>query len=258
MHRCNLCQRNSPYSLQIDLRRMNSHRANTHQTPSINSDELERFESCHADRSGPKNSYKEVSTTLAHPTPEDFRSESIHEHRLGLLRYGCIFNDGESGRGYDISMFHVLGPKLEKNPYLEDVTAFLDYGNVACNKKGSHLLRQQMLRNAGGQISALTFRCVQPDALKTYAANVAKLVFFASRATWDTHSHTLTNTRTILHSLLFEPNIAISQTYMVRFAKSLEQPLDMSHCDMSHYTMSHISFFYVYHCQNSFTLCNMS
>jgi hypothetical protein len=195
---------------------MNAHRKQSHQALPITNEDLNQHESCLATRSGPKKSYKDVATNEDQPLIEDFRSESMLEHRLGLLKFGCLFKEGEQAQKFDKSVFHVIGPDGMQNPYFEDVILFLEYAVQACNKGGSHLLRQQMLRNNEGLISANTFRCIQPVTLRQYAGNIAKLVFFSSKAAWDTKDHILTNVKTILHSLLFEPNVSISQTFMLR------------------------------------------
>ena len=43
--------------------------------------------------------------------------------------------------------------------------------------------------------------------------------FLQKKCPWDSSGQVLTNARTIIHSLLFEPRVAISQTYMLRYVR---------------------------------------
>ena len=193
---------------------MNGHRQSAHKAPIISLDELQGFETCQATKCGPKKSYEEVPKMVLTPVPEDFRSESRLEHKVGLLKWDSLFNEGEGVGMPDKSMFHCVQDGV--NPYFDEVVAYLGEAQQACRKRGCELLRQQMMRNAEGKITSKTFNVIQDDSARHYAVNIASVVFFAKKCPWDSSSQDLTSAKSIIHSLLFEPRVSISQTYMLR------------------------------------------
>ena len=132
---------------------MNGHRQSIHQAHCVTLEELQEFETCQATKCGPKQSYQEVPKTFLTPVPEDFRSESKFEHKVGLLKWDSLFNEGEGVGMPDKSMFHCADDGV--NPYFEEVVAYLGKAQQACRKPGCELLRQHMMRNAEGNISAI-------------------------------------------------------------------------------------------------------
>ena len=90
-----MCVKNAQFSLQKNLRRMNGHRALAHDAPRVTLEDMQGFETCEANKSGPKKSYQQVPVTVVTPVVEDFRSESRLEHRVGLLKWDSLFNEGE-------------------------------------------------------------------------------------------------------------------------------------------------------------------
>jgi len=216
-----MCVKNAHFSLQKDIRRMNQHRASAHQAPIISLEELQGFETCEANKSGPKKSYKQVQVTVVTPVVEDFRSESLLEHRVGLLKWDSLFNEGEGVGMPDKSMFHCVDDGV--NPFFDEVVEYLGQAQRACRKPGCELLRQQAMRDEEGIVSAKSFHVIQEDSARHYATNIASVVFFANKCSWDSSSQVLTSARTIIHSLLFEPRVSISQTYMLRYASMLSK-----------------------------------
>lgn len=195
---------------------MNGHRQSIHQAHCVTLEELQEFETCQATKCGPKQSYQEVPKTFLTPVPEDFRSESKFEHKVGLLKWDSLFNEGEGVGMPDKSMFHCADDGV--NPYFEEVVAYLGKAQQACRKPGCELLRQHMMRNAEGNISAKTFNVIQEASARHYAINIASVVYFAKKCPWDSSSQDLSSANSILHSLLFEPRVSISQTYMLRYS----------------------------------------
>ena len=142
--RCNLCAFNAPHSLHTDLRRMNVHRTRSHGTSFlITSEELGSLERCQANKSGPKNSYEEVKS-IAAPQIQDFRSQSLVEHKMGFVRFALLFNDDEDKRQQSAKemkeQFHAGGP----NPYFDQVLELLNEAEKLCRMTGCELLRQQV------------------------------------------------------------------------------------------------------------------
>ena len=196
---------------------MNEHRQSVHEASITSSEELQGFQTCLATKSGPKRSFQEVPTTVFTPVVEDFRSEAIFEHKVGLLKWDSLFKEGEGVHVPLKSMFHCVEDGV--NPYFEEVVTYLGLAKQACRERGCELLRQQMMRNEEGTIGAKSFNVIQEGSARHYAANIASVVFFAKTCPWDSSSQVLTTARTIIHSLLFEPRVAISQTYMLRYVK---------------------------------------
>ena len=217
-----MCVKNAPFSLQKDIRRMNEHRASAHQASIISLEELQALETCEANKSGPKQSYKQVQVTIVTPVDEGFRSESVLEHRVGLLKWDSLFKDGEGIGMPEKIMFHCVDDGV--NPFFEEVVAYLGLGKQACRKKGCELLRQQAMRDEKGIVSTKSFHVIQDESARHYATNIASIVFFAKKCTWDSSSQVLTSARTTIHSLLFEPRVSISQTYMLRYASMMSKP----------------------------------
>lgn len=227
-----MCVKNAQFSLQKDIRRMNEHRVSAHQAPIISLEELQGFETCEANKSGPKKSYKQVTVTIGMPIDVDFRSESVLEHRVGLLKWDSLFKDGEGVALPEKSMFHCVDDGV--NPYFEEVVAYLGLAQQACRKKGCELLRQQAMRDETGKVTPKSFHVIQEESARHYATNIASVVFFAKNCAWDSTSQVLTSARTIMHSLLFEPRVSISQTYMLRYASMMSKPNNIEcHAKMS-------------------------
>jgi hypothetical protein len=195
---------------------MNEHRQSAHGASITSSEELQSFQTCLATKSGPRQSFQEVKVLLT-PVVEDFRTESIFEHKVGLLKWDSLFNEGEGHNLPIKSMFHCVEDGI--NPYFEEVVTYLGLANQACRQRGCELLRQQMMRNEEGTTGAKSFKVIQEGSARHYAANIASVVFFAKKCPWDSSGQVLTNARTIIHSLLFEPRVAISQTYMLRYVR---------------------------------------
>jgi hypothetical protein len=52
---------------------MNGHRALAHDAPRVTLEDMQGFETCEANKSGPKKSYQQVPVTVVTPVVEDFR-----------------------------------------------------------------------------------------------------------------------------------------------------------------------------------------
>lgn len=195
---------------------MNEHRQSEHGASITSSEELQGFQTCLGTKSGPRRSFQEVKVVLT-PVVENFRAESLLEHKVGLLKWDSLFKEGEGDEMPNKSMFHCVEDGV--NPYFEEVVTYLGLANKACRERGCELLRQQMMRNEEGTIGAKSFNVIQEGSARHYAANIASVVFFAKKCPWDSSSQVLTTARTIIHSLLFEPRVAISQTYMLRYVR---------------------------------------
>ena len=85
-----MCIQGSIGSLQSDLRRMNEHRKLIHGAVSLNKEQLNLLEQVPATKASQRTSWTEVKMEVE----DDFRSESLLESRLGLLKT-CVFFEGE-------------------------------------------------------------------------------------------------------------------------------------------------------------------
>jgi hypothetical protein len=210
--RCPFCQKDAPYSLQKDVRRMNQHLQKIHDAQSITSDQFQKLDSVMATKDGPKGSFVEVKEQVV---AEDPRSESTFESRVGLLNSGLLFLGDEHHMACNLSFFF----KFEGlgNPFLEGVMEIFQKAFHICKRPGSTLVRQQMMRNADSLVTCKVFIPICQKTIPKYAIQVANFVYFCNKAPWDGPStRRFRDVQDCLFQVLTEPNISISQTFISR------------------------------------------
>ena len=217
--RCNLCPKNAPHALLPSLQRMNEHRVRYHaDSPALTS--LVGLQTCLAQKTGRYNSLEE-HVEAAIPATTDFRNASPFEAKVGLLKYGILFCEGEAaGMGQELG---ALFPKHPENPHHQAVVDLLLQAETLCSRMGSEHCRQQAMRDCEGAVSAWCFHPVQNKTAKVYAVNIAKFIYFCERAVWPGR-RTVSPTHTVmdvLRTVLLEPRVLITQTFITRFVWGL-------------------------------------
>jgi hypothetical protein len=196
---------------------MNQHFKGFHGRSIVNLDQLKQFDRVQATKTGLKRSWLQVRVTST--KPEDFRSSSLLECRLGLLN-SCLFFQGEedSVAGAAVASFFFMGEEV--NPFRSGIEALFLRTARLCRTAGSTLCRQQALRDGDGRVGTKVFDTVTPVTARRYAATVADFVFFCSKAAWksDVSRVDFNDPESILSAALFEPLVSIKQTFMTRSA----------------------------------------
>lgn len=205
-----MCIQGSIGSLQSDLRRMNEHRKLIHEVVPLNKEQLDLLEQVPATKASQRKSWTEVKTVVE----DDFRSESLLESRLGLLKT-CVFFQGQE-EALETGDFFWRGQ--DSNPFIQEVIQIFERAETLCGRPGSSLVRQQAKRDAENNISAKVFMPVsRRKTLNRYAETVSHLVYFCTKATWTTNPQPKGfRAKEILKQVLFEENTKISQTFMTR------------------------------------------
>ena len=147
---------------------------------------------------------------------DDFRSESDFEARVGLLKSSLVFCDGELCLTVSEDCFF---QKLNGiNPYLQSTVDLFERAAFLCKKAGSHLVRQQAMRNNEAKITSKAFQPVTFKTSQRYANLVAHFAYFCSKIQWDVVGCMGSKNATqCLLDVLFERNRTISQTFIARF-----------------------------------------
>ena len=194
---------------------MNIHRKNFHkEAEKLVS--LVGLEKCQAGQSGPKGSFLEIPAAAVDEPKTDFRNTGAFEAKVGLLKSGILFCEGEAKKiGPEVL---ALFPKLPENPHHEAVVEFFKHAENLCSRMGSAHVRQQALRDWEGNVSPKCFHPVQGKTAKDYAVTAARFIYFCERAGWSGKrtvdaNHTV---RDVLCAVLFEPSLLITQTYVTR------------------------------------------
>lgn len=202
--------------MQRDLRRMNEHLKRAHGATGLTREEFDQLESCQSNKIRPNGSYHIAEKGLPSIIEDDFRSESSLEMKLGFLKSDIILFQGEKDKIGRECFKYFYHHETVRNPFFDDVLAFLETGKRLCNEAGSSLCRQLCMRNSEGHCSHKSFSPVQPRTIRKYASTVADLVFFATKCPWEHGTFDLSNVVSILSSILFEPHCTIQQTFMTR------------------------------------------
>jgi len=193
---------------------MNEHRSRQHQgSPALTS--LVGLQTCLAGNTGRYNSLVEIVDDAVSATA-DFRNASQFEARVGLLRHGILFCEGE-----EAGLGQVPGacfPTQPDNPHLKAVADFLSQADTLCKSMGSTHCRQQAMRDFEGNVSPKCFHPVLLKTAKEYAVNVAKFIFFCERADWPgrgavSPTHTVSD---VLRAVLMQKCESIRQTFVTR------------------------------------------
>lgn len=196
---------------------MNQHLKGVHGRSLINLDRLKQLDRAQATKTGLKRSWLQVRGTSTQP--EDFRSTSLLECRLGLLN-SCLFFQGEedSVAGAAIASCFFVGEQA--NPFRSGIEALFLRTARLCRSAGSTLCRQQALRDGEGRVGTKVFDTVTPVTTRRYAATVADFVYFCAKAAWasDVSRVDFNDPESILAAALFEPLVSIKQTFMTRSA----------------------------------------
>lgn len=130
-------------------------------------EDFNKLETVSATQSGPKNSYIELGATQL--VQNDFRSESLLESRLGLLK-SCIFHDQEEEACMvDSALFVKPDQKELWDTLFAGVLAMFARADFLCRQIGSTQVRHQMMRDEEGKVSAKVFHPVTPRTAHRYA-----------------------------------------------------------------------------------------
>ena len=194
---------------------MNQHLKGFHGRSIITPDRLKQLDRAKATKTGLKRSWLEVRVTSTQP--EDFRSTSLLECRLGLLN-SCLFFQGEedSVAGAAVASCFFVGEQV--NPFRTGIEELFLRTARLCRSAGSTLCRQQALRDGEGRVGTKVFDTVTPVTARRYAATVADFVYFCTKAAWasDVSRVDFKDPESILAADLFEPLVSIKQTFMTR------------------------------------------
>jgi len=186
-----LCPHGADFSLQLEVRRMNEHiRASHIGHGTISKEEFERLDMVLGSKIGRHKSYVEHSNRPALILDSGFRSESLFESRVGLLK-SCVFHDGEEEQCVVNATF--FSPEKEKNAakeaYSAQVIAIFARADHLCKQIGSTSVRHQLMRNDENSVSAKVFHPVTRRTSVRYAINVihsqnrAKCQYICSQVT---------------------------------------------------------------------------
>ena len=201
----------SQYSLHLKIRTMNEHMRNVHDHVGFNGEQFKDLQTVAATKSGPKRSYVSVQVVRA---PDDFRTESVFEGKVGLLK-SCFYHTNEEQSLVEDKAVWWTG-KGKDNPYFNQVLAILNAARDMCDRPGSTHVRQHAVRDAANEIHPKVFLPVQARAATYYAKSVAHFVYFCSKMMWAGRpDHDLSATQ-ILKSVLFQRHTGITQTFITR------------------------------------------
>jgi hypothetical protein len=125
----------------------------------ISKEEFERLELVLGTKSGRHKSYVEHSNRPPLISDSGFRSESLFESRVGLLK-SCVFHDGEEEEC------------LVNATLSAQVIAIFARADHLCKQIGSTSVRHQLMRNDENSVSAKVFHPVTRRTCVRYATNV--------------------------------------------------------------------------------------
>lgn len=182
--RCPLCPRGANFSLQQSLRRMNEHRRNGHSEQLITYEQFLTFETVAATQTGVKKSYVEKRASTFKSLENDFRSESIFEATVGLLKTAIYFEREEEACVVEAALFVNSKDKHQKGLWdqiFADVVQLFARADVLCRQAGSTLVRHQLMRNEQNVVSSKVFHPVTASTAKRYARHVSSLAFIVRR-----------------------------------------------------------------------------
>lgn len=156
----------------------------------ISRDEFERLEMVLGTRSGRHKSYVEHSSDPTMVWDSGFRSESIFEARVGLLK-SCFFHAGEEEKCVVNATFFCREKEKEAAKALlstQVIAIFARYGSVRsmhqlchhrlhradhlCRQPGSTMVRHQLMRTGENTVSPKVFHPVTQKSAARYAINV--------------------------------------------------------------------------------------
>lgn len=206
-----MCEVGSQFSLHLGIRTMNEHMKNVHVQVGFNSQQFQDLPTVAATKTGPKRSYVAVQVVRA---PDDFRTESVFEGKVGLLK-SCFFHQSEEQALVEDKAVWWTG-KGKQNPYYTQVLAIFEAARNMCDRPGSTHVRQHAVRDAANEIHPKVFLPVQARAASYYAKSVAHFVYFCSKVRWDGRPEHDLSASEILKSVLFEKHTRITQTFITR------------------------------------------
>jgi hypothetical protein len=132
----------------------------------ISKEEFERLDMVLGSKIGRHKSYVEHSNRPALILDSGFRSESLFESRVGLLK-SCVFHDGEEEQCVVNATF--FSPE---EAYSAQVIAIFARADHLCKQIGSTSVRHQLMRNDENSVSAKVFHPVTRRTSVRYAINV--------------------------------------------------------------------------------------
>ncbi len=182
--RCPLCPRGANFSLQLSLRRMNQHIRNCHAEQLITYEQFLNFETVGATQTGIKKSYVEKRASPFKSLENDFRSESIFEATVGLLKTAIYFEREEEACVVEAALFVNSKDKHQKGLWdqiFADVVQLFARADVLCRQAGSTMVRHQLMRNEQNVVSSKVFHPVTASTAKRYARHVSSLAFIVRR-----------------------------------------------------------------------------
>ena len=153
---------------------MNEHiKASHHGHECISKDQFERMEIVLGTKTGCHKSYVEHVSIPRLARDNGFRSESIFESRIGLLK-SCIFHEGEEEQCIVNATFVSRDKEnnAEKDTYSTQVIAIFARANHLCKQNGSTMVRHQVMRTDENTVSAKVFHPVTQRTAVRYAINV--------------------------------------------------------------------------------------
>ena len=210
-----MCAKGKPYSLQKELKRMNTHLKTEHEAEPITMAAFLLLEVVKATNSGPHHSYVEIN--VFDEVSHDFRSESDMESRVGLLSSSLLYLGKERDINAEESYFYKFPADGMVNPFRAGVMEVFERAATLCTDSGSTHVRQQMMRNETNSVGSKTFRPVKPKSHDRYATNVANFVYFCNKAPWDEGGkRTFASVQDCLLHALTEEHKSISQTFITR------------------------------------------
>ena len=199
------------HSLHLDLRRMNEHMRNVHERTGMNGEEFRMLQTVAAAKTGAKGAYEAIKLVR---TQDNFRTESVFEAKVGLLKSCFFFQSEEEALVEDGGVW--WAGKGKANPFCVEVLAIFKLAREICDRAGSTLVRQHAVRDAENQIHPKVFLPVQDRAATYYAKSVAHFVYFCSTMMWAGRPDHDMSAREILRSVLFQRHTGITQTFITR------------------------------------------
>ena len=199
------------YSLHIDMRRMNEHMRTVHGRNGMNSEEFRNLQTVAASKTGAKGSYETIKVVRAQ---DDFRTESVFEAKMGLLKSCFFFQSEEEALVEEVAVWWT--GKGTANPFFAEVLAIFKLAREMCDRPGSTHVRQHAVRDAANEIHPKVFLPVQARAATYYAKSVAHFVYFCSKMMWAGRPDHDMSATTILKSVLFQKHTGITQTFITR------------------------------------------
>lgn len=209
-----MCEHGARHSLHVGIRRMNEHMLNIHgRTSGFNAEDFKVLPTVAASKTGTRGSYEAIQSIVDVTTPDSFRTESVFEAKVGLLK-SCFFFDGEEDALLEGEVW--WGGKAKENPFFPEVLAMLNEARDMCNRAGSTLVRQHAVRDASNEIHAKVWLPVQDRAARSYAKTVAHFLYFCSKMEWAGRPRHETSAVAMTKAVLFENHTGITQTFITR------------------------------------------